>query len=276
MAAGVIASVVAPHTPRIGIEKNAPDFQRGLIEGLRAMGEEIRGLKPDLIVLLSAHWVSTFNWYVTGQAHHKGICIADEAPDLIPGVGYDRKGDASFARALSDSFNQNKVPCGVMDSPHFNWDYGIYVPLHYLDPEATIPLVAMPSVICSDGEECRRAGGVVHKTAREAGKRVVFVASCALAHRVMRGPELWPSKEHQALDHRFMDLVTQGNIESLAQWMPQYCREAVAEMDGRPVNGMVGAAQAMAQAGLRLSGKTFGAYAQSSGSGNASVGFFAA
>ena len=276
MSAGVIASVVAPHTPRIGIEKNAPVFQRGLIEGLRAMGEEIRGMKPDVVVLLSAHWVSTFNWYVTAHERHEGVCIADEAPDLIPGVPYSRKGDGGFARKLSETFNQGQVPCGVMDSPHFNWDYGIYVPLNYLDPAASIPLVALPSVICSKGEECRRAGGLVHKAAQEAGKRVVFIASCAMAHKVIRGPELWPSEAHQALDKQFMNMVTQGDITGLAGWAPRYCKEAVAEMDGRPINAMIGAAEAMAADGIRLAGRTFGSYAQSSGSGNASLGFFAA
>ena len=134
MAAGVIASVVAPHTPRIGIEKNAPEFQRGLIQGLKDMGEALRAQKPDLFVLLSSHWVSTFNWYATSHQQHQGICIADEAPDLIPGVEYTRQGDPAFARELASRLSQNDVPCALNDSPHFNWDYGTFVPLQYLDP----------------------------------------------------------------------------------------------------------------------------------------------
>ena len=280
MSAGVIASIVAPHTPRIGIEAKAPPFQAGLIAGLREMGQAVRALKPDLFVLLSAHWVSTFNWYVTSHDRHQGICIADEAPDLIPGVEYDRAGDPAFAKALAGALNDNDVPCGQNDSPHFAWDYGTYVPLHYLDPESTVPVVAMPTVLCSDLAECRKVGNLVHQTAQTAGKRVVFVASCAMAHAVRRGPELWPSEEHQALDRRFIELINAADIAQLAQWVPEYCKAAVAEMGGRPILGMIGAAEAMAGmgageqiagAGATVTGHMFGEYAQSSGSGNAAL-----
>ena len=274
MSGGLIASVVAPHTPRIGIEANAPAFQLGLIKGLREMGDELRAMKPDLFVLLSSHWVSTFNWYTTAHAQHEGICIADEAPDLIPGVSYSRKGDPEFAQVLAGQMKDNDIPCGVNDSPHFNWDYGTFVPLQYLDPDATVPLVAMPSVLCSELDECQRTGRLVHEAAKASGRRVVFIASCAMAHAVARGPELWPTEEQKALDHKFMDYVIAGDIPTLATWTPEYCRAAVAEMGGRPLSGMVGASQALAETGIALEGKTFGDYAQSSGSGNVCLGFF--
>ena len=93
MSGGLIASAVATHSPRMAIEETAPDFVRGLIAGSREMGEAVRGLDPDLIVLQSAHWVSTFNWYVTAHAVHEGVCMAEEAPDLIPGIPYRLPGD---------------------------------------------------------------------------------------------------------------------------------------------------------------------------------------
>ena len=63
--AGLIRTVVAPHTPRMGIEEQAPDFVRALIQGQREMGEEIRAAKPDVLIINSAHCVCTFNWHVT-------------------------------------------------------------------------------------------------------------------------------------------------------------------------------------------------------------------
>ena len=50
MAGGIIAAAITAHVPRMGIEDKAPDFQRGLIAGSKAMGEALRGLKPDLFV----------------------------------------------------------------------------------------------------------------------------------------------------------------------------------------------------------------------------------
>jgi hypothetical protein len=99
----LIAVAVTPHALRLGIEEPMPAFQRGLIDGMKQMGQALRGLHPDLFVVNSAHWVSTFNWYATVQDPHRGVCIADEAP-------------TSLRKAAG-------IPALPNDSPHYQWDY---------------------------------------------------------------------------------------------------------------------------------------------------------
>ncbi len=271
MNGGTIASVVAPHTPRMGVEEKAPDFVRELIQGQRRLGVELRELEPDLFVVQSAHWVTTFDWFVAGQEVHEGVCVADEAPDLIPGTRYRRTGDPEFAKALVARLGAAEIPCGLNDSPHFQWDYGSLVPLQYMDPDATVPVVLLPSVICSDLEENMKVGRLVAETAVELERRVIFVSSCALSHKLERGPELWPSEAMQRMDRRLLDLLCAGQVEELIAWMPTFSRDAVAEMGGRTLCGMVGAMAAMAEAAGAVSGKQYGPYRQSSGTGNATV-----
>ena len=67
MNGAIVMSAIASHTPRIGIEARAPDFLSGVIAGEYALGRAIQALEPDVIVLQSAHWVTTFTWYVTCQ-----------------------------------------------------------------------------------------------------------------------------------------------------------------------------------------------------------------
>ena len=55
MPGAIVMSGFASHTPRIGIEANAPDFLRGVIAGGYALGRAIQALEPDVIVLQSAH-----------------------------------------------------------------------------------------------------------------------------------------------------------------------------------------------------------------------------
>jgi 3,4-dihydroxyphenylacetate 2,3-dioxygenase len=271
MSGGLIACGVAAHTPRIGIEKNAPVFQLGLISGLREMGQAIRAMRPDVIVLQSAHWVSTFNWYVTAHRVHEGICIADEAPDIIPGIPYRRKGDPEMALALRDKMVGAGIPCGVNDVSHYTFDYASLVPIQYLDPEAEVPMVTLPSVVCSEIEECVTVGRLVHKAAEASGRRAVFISSCALSHKVVRGPDKWPSPELQALDRRFIELALGGQAKALHQFLPEFSRAAVAEMGGRTISGMIGAMEALEKARGPLVGRQYGTYAQSSGSGNANI-----
>jgi hypothetical protein len=42
--------------------------------------------------------------HVRGQ--HEGRCVADEAPDLIPGMPYRYRGDPEFAAALVDEWKR--------------------------------------------------------------------------------------------------------------------------------------------------------------------------
>jgi len=271
MRPGVIAAAVVPHVPTLGLAKNTPDFQITLVEGARALGRALRALKPDLFVVNSAHWICTFGWYATCQARHEGICVADEAPDLIPGIAYQRKGDAEFASALIDEWQVQAVPGGRNDTPHYAWDYGSLVPLLYLDPDAEIPVVQIPTVIMADHAECMKSGRAVHAAAKRLGRRVVFIASSAFTHDLVRGRHFKPKPEREALDQRFIDQLKRGAVQEALAWLPEYSRAVVAEMNGKPIATLLGALRGMAEDGANLAGEQFGGYAQSSGSGNANV-----
>ena len=271
MAGGIIAAAITAHVPRMGIEDKAPDFQRGLIAGSKAMGEALRGLKPDLFVLQSAHWVSSFNWYVTSHALHKGYCVADEAPDLIPGLPYERKGDPVFARALADAMKAEGMPAFTTDNEHRSWDYACWVPMVYLDPQSSIPLIELPTCLAADHAENMKAGRLVHEVAKKSGRRVVFLASSALTHKIARGPHLWPSDERLALDRDFIAGLAAGDVDRLSQGFAEYSQATAAEMGGRVIATLLGGLGAMRADYGPLSGRQYGDYAQSSGSGNVNV-----
>ena len=271
MNTGVIAAAVVPHVPTLGLPENTPEFQLTLVEGERALGRALRELKPDLFVVNSSHWICTFGWYATCQSVHQGVCVADEAPDLIPGIAYKRKGDSEFASALVDEWQAQGLPGGRNDTPHYAWDYGSLVPLLHLDPDAEVRVVQMPTVILADHAECMKAGRAVHATAKRLGRRVVFLASSAFSHDLVRGRHFKPTAEREALDQRFIDLLKRGAVAEAIAWFPEYSRAVVAEMNGRPLAGMLGALQALAEEGVGLRGEQYGGYAQSSGSGNANV-----
>ena len=269
---GVIATAVVAHVPTLGLAKNTPEYQQTLVAAERSMGADLRNsLKPDLWVVVSTHWVATFDWLVTMHAMHEGICVADEAPNLLPGVPYKFRGDPEFAGALVETFGDAEIPSAPNDSPHYEWDYGTFVPLQYIDPDSEIPVVCLPSVLMASHEECLRAGAAVHATAKRLGRRVVVVTSSALSHVLARGRQNWPTPERVAADHRFINRLKEGALVETIGGFTEYSRFVGAEMGGRPLATMLGAAKAMAGEGKPVTGRQYGDYAQSSGSGNAVV-----
>jgi aromatic ring-opening dioxygenase catalytic subunit (LigB family) len=268
---GVVAAALVAHVPTLGRPEITPDFQQTLVDGERRLGQALRlSLKPDLWVIASTHWVSTFNWFATCQPMHEGVCVADEAPDLIPGVSYRYRGDSGFAQALVEQWKRSEIPAARNDSPHYGWDYGTWVPLSHLDPDAEVAVVGVPVVLMADHAECLRAGAAIHAVARLLGRRAVFIASSALTHALVRGRHHWPAPERIEADRHFVGQIKRGEIAAATAEFSEYSRKVVAEMGGRALATFLGVAGAMAD-GARLEGRQYGEYAQSSGSGNANL-----
>jgi aromatic ring-opening dioxygenase catalytic subunit (LigB family) len=270
MTGGVVMSAIASHSPRIGIEAEAPDFLRGVIAGAYALGCTIQALEPDLIVLQSAHWVTTFTWYATCQPCHQGRCVSDELPDLIPGIPYDRPGDPDFGAQLVEEIKAAGLLAGRNETPHYKWDYGTFVPLQYLDPSQRIPVVTMGTCILADLDECYRIGRAVKAAAEKVGKRVVFVASSALSHRLVRDPASWPTEANRGHDRRFVAMLEAGRTEEARQSLAGFSAQAQVEMGGRNIASMLGALDGIPS--NRLAGREFGEYGPSSGAGHTNIG----
>ena len=268
---GVIATGVVAHVPTLSRADITPPYQRTLVEGERRLGEKLRALKPDLWVVISTHWVSTFNWFATCQNEHKGICVADEAPDLIPGTEYRYPGDPEFAEALLDEWKLANIQAQRNTTQHYAWDYGTFVPLSHLDPEGEVAVMGVPVVLMADIDECLRAGEAIQAAAQKLNRRAVIVASSALTHALVRGREKWPTDERIEADKRVIDLLKAGDIDTVIAGYRDYARNGVVEMGGRAIATMLGATRALARQKGALGALQFGEYAQSSGSGNANI-----
>lgn len=267
---GIVAATVVAHVPTLGRTEITPEFQRTLVAAEREMGAALRRtLAPDVWIVVSAHWVATFDWVTTCQAMHEGVCVADEAPNLIPGIPYRYRGDAALGGALVEALAAAGVPSSRNDSQHYGWDYGTYVPLSHLDPQADVPVVGLPSVLMADHAECLKAGEVIHATAKRLGRRAVLVASTAFAHVLVRGRQNWPTPERMAADRAFIDKLRSGAVDEAIAGLGDYSRLVGAEMGGRPLATLLGAMRAMTADAGPLAGRQYGDYAQSSGSGNA-------
>jgi 3,4-dihydroxyphenylacetate 2,3-dioxygenase len=274
---GELASAyLAAHTPRYCTRAAAfegklahPDF-RPLRDGLLEQGRHLASRKPDVIVINSCHLVSTFATLVDGTARHRGILTAQEAPDLISGVEFDFPGDRELAAALVARGKAGGHLSGLVDDPHYPLDYGTVMPLVcYLDPGQSIPVVPISVTLMNDLEECFQWGRYVVETLREIGRRGVFVASGALSHRLVRGPERWPLPEDRKLDERFASMLERGEYERAWKWLPEFSRAVEAEMSGRHLAMLLGVLQA---AGTPFEGSIH-AYGPSSGSGNYAISF---
>jgi 3,4-dihydroxyphenylacetate 2,3-dioxygenase len=266
--AGIFLSV---HTPRYctleaAFEgKLASEVFRPVREGMVAQGKDVARARLDAMVINSCHLISTFPTVVDGTPRHQGVLTAQEAPELIHGVAYDYPGDYELAARLIARGKAQGRQCVLANDVHYPLDYGTVMPLVcYLDPAQKLPMVPVSVCLSADLAEAFAGGRALAQVAREGGKRVGFVASGSVSHKLVRGPERAPLPEDQELDHRLARLLADGEYEKLWDWLPEYARLAQPEMGGRHLAMMLGA---IIESGERFA-STVHAYGPSSGSGN--------
>jgi 3,4-dihydroxyphenylacetate 2,3-dioxygenase len=268
MLAAVFLSV---HTPRYCTLEAA--FQgtlaseafRPVRDGLCAQGQEVARSRLDAVVINSCHLISTFPTVVDGTPRHRGVLTAQEAPELIHGVPYDYPGDYELAARLIARGRADGRQSVLANDVHYPLDYGTVMPMVcYLDPAQRLPMVPVSVCLSADLGEAFGWGRCLAEVARETPKRVGFVASGSVSHKLVRDPPRGPRPDDEALDHRFAELLAAGEYEKLWAWLPEFARAAEPEMGGRHLAMMLGT---ILGSGERFV-STVHAYGPSSGSGN--------
>lgn len=259
-------SMLVPHVPSICHEENAPEFQKDMVSALKQVAKDIQKIKPDVIVLVSCHWPTTFCHYVDCTPVHKGILTAVEAPDLIKDVPYRWPGDEEFGLELVKAGKEAGLIVEGVNDPYFVWDYGSVVPLRYLVPNEDIPVINLSVTLAASLEETNKWGQVIARVLRETDKKVVFVSSGALSHNLVRGRHNKPTLSEHAMDKQFVEVVMNKDYQSAYDMLPQYARMAKVESGGRHLAMLF----SMIEEGFE---PKYWADGQSSGSWNALITF---
>jgi 3,4-dihydroxyphenylacetate 2,3-dioxygenase len=268
MFAGAFLSVHTPRycTPEAAFEgKLASEVFRPVRDGMVAQGAEVARARLDAVVVNSCHLISTFPTVVDGTPRHRGVLTAQEAPELIHGVAYDYPGDYELAAQLVARGEAEGRPCVLANDVHYPLDYGTVMPMVcYLDRAQRLPMVPVSVCLSADLSEAFAWGRSLAQVARDTDKRVGFVASGSVSHKLVRGPERGPRSEDEELDHQFARLLADGEYEKLWGWLPEFARAAQPEMGGRHLAMLLGA---ILESGHHFVPKVH-AYGPSSGSGN--------
>ena len=268
MLTGVFLSA---HTPRYCTIEAAfenkvasPAFQP-VRDGLVAQAQTLNTARLDVVVINSCHLISTFPTVVDGTPRHRGVLTAQEAPELIRGVEYDYPGDYELAARLVAGGKADGRQCVLANDVHYPLDYGTVMPMVcYLDRAQRLPMIPVSVCLSAGLDEAFAWGRILAQAAGETPKRVGFVASGSVSHKLVRDPPRGPRPEDEELDHQFARLLTDGEYDKLWRWLPEFSQMAEPEMSGRHLAMMLGA---IIESGQRFTPKVH-AYGPSSGSGN--------
>lgn len=236
----VVAAMAVPHPPII-----LPEIGRGeekkIARTTAAYGEVMRraaALEPDTVVITSPHATMYGDYFhISPGKKAVGDFSAFRCPEVKIGAAYDDV----FSKALADACAADDLPAGFLGEREPALDHGTMIPLYFLQPELKKPVKVVRIGLSGLGADVHyRLGEKIAETAEKLGRRVVFIASGDLSHKLKEDGPYGFVKEGPVFDEEVTKALGAADFLSLLTISPELA-EGAAECGLRSFWIMAGA-----------------------------------
>ena len=246
----VLAGFMVPHPPMI-----VPEIGRGseaqITETIRAyerVADEIASLAPETIIITSPHSIMYADYFHISPGRKASGSFASFR---APSVRFDEKYDKDLADEIARLADAEDFPAGTMGERAPALDHGTMVPLWFIRnkyKEGSIVRIGLSGLPLTDHY---RLGMIIRDAVRNTGRRVVFVASGDLSHKLQDYGPYGFAPEGPVYDERIMDVIGRASFGELFDFDNSFCDKA-AECGHRSFVIMAGAFDGMAVRAERL------------------------
>lgn len=241
----VVAAFAVPHPPVI-----VPGVGRGREAGIAAttaayeeVARRVAELAPDTLVISSPHTVSYLDYLHVSPGRGARGDFSDFG-DRADGssVTYDEE----FVRELCAAAEEAGIPAGTQGQRDSSLDWGVLVPLHFIQQRLDtreFGVVRMGLAGFSPIEHYRM-GQLVQRVSERLGRRVVYVASGDLSHKLAPDGPYGYHPDGPVFDEAVCGALASGDFLSLLTMDPGLAERA-AECGLRSFQIMAGALDSM-------------------------------
>jgi aromatic ring-opening dioxygenase catalytic subunit (LigB family) len=220
--AQIVSAMAMTHSPGLTgwFDRASQDYQEQALRATTEMRERLAGARPDVLVLFSNDHL--LNWpinntpeYTVGiGAEHVGP--ADWYDEWLGLAKYRVPGHPALARHIVNAGARRGLAVSYLRQMQF--DDGISVPLHYLNPAMTIPVVPV-TMNCTVPpipvpQRAYAVGTMLRAVLREypGDERIAVIATGGLSHEPGGPHYFWVDEE---FDLWFLDLLKKGDHQAL-------------------------------------------------------------
>ncbi len=235
----IVAAFMVPHPPMI-----VPEIGRGseqqvekTIKAYEKVAEEIAALKPETIIISSPHSVMYSNYFhVSPGARAKGSFAEFGAPQ----VKFDIEYDEELVNRIDAKAGTAHFPVGTLGEKNPSLDHGTMVPLWFILKKYKDFKLVRTGLSGFDLLKHYEYGMMIKDAVEALGRRVVYVASGDLSHKLQDYGPYGFAEEGPVYDSRIMDVCSGGRFGELFDFDENFCDKA-AECGHRSFVIMAGA-----------------------------------
>lgn len=222
---GIVAAFVMPHPPVIlpEIGLGQEKVIQKTIDACNEVAKEIAGIKPEIIVLTSPH-ATLYNDYFHISSGKSGFGNFGNfgAKDYGVSVNYEEE----FVEALENEADKRNINAGRLGEKGGPLDHGTMLPLSFINKEYKNYKLVRISISGLSKEDHYNLGIAISTVAEKLNKKVVFVASGDLSHKLKADGPYGLSVEGPIFDKEIMTIFEKGDLTKLLDFNTEFCKNA--------------------------------------------------
>lgn len=217
----VLGAFVLPHPPIVLAEIGHGEEKKiqSTIDGFKEVARLIADLKPDTIVLSSPHAPAYRDGFFVSECEAvSGSFARFNAQD----VSIKAMTDLTFVQELKRR-NPDFIGSALNGD---DLDHGTMVPLRFIQevyPHFKLVRIGLSFL---DDEHHIEIGKTIHETAEALGRRIVFIASGDLSHRLVKDGPYGYAQEGPIFDRTIIDILKSGTLDKLTDISPDLMEKA--------------------------------------------------
>ncbi len=247
----ITAAFMVPHPPMIvpAIGQGSEERITTTVRAYEEVAKRIARIRPDTIIISSPHSVMYADYFHISPGNRAFGSFSDfRAPEIRMDLKYDEE----FTAYVSKLCSEKSFPAGTLGERKRDLDHGTMVPLWFILKEYTDFKLVRTGLSGLDLFKHYEYGMILKKAADELGRRVVFVASGDLSHKLQTYGPYGFAEEGPVYDKRIMDVCGAARFGELFDFDETFCEKA-AECGHRSFVIMAGALDGEAVKSEKLS-----------------------
>lgn len=253
---GLVHGLYAPNAPNLIDPAVFGGVGETAVKALRSL-DLVRRWTPEAIVVATPHWASPDTFLVQSSARPRQIYDFSGFPHRLFEVKYAPPGDPELARRLVEAGRRRHL--SVTNTEEWGLDHGAWATLVNVAPGASVRVVPI-SIARLPPREHLAWGAAIGSALREMDRRVAFVATGSITHRLDRfdlgASEPWP--EAEAVEKKIVDLILARKYAELAEFDREKWSTVAPEGDLGPLFILAGALGPGARPRLVATEQAFG------------------
>lgn len=221
----VIAAFMVPHPPMI-----VPEVGRGsekqiekTIKAYERVADEIAALKPETIIISSPHSIMYSDYFHISPGSGAVGSFADFG---APQVKFDVSYDEELVNGICARAEESGFPAGTLGEKRPELDHGTMVPLWFILKKYKDFKLVRTGLSGYDLLKHYEYGMMIKNAVEALGRRVVYVASGDLSHKLQDYGPYGFAEEGPLYDKRIMDMCSGGRFGELFDFDESFCQKA--------------------------------------------------